>query len=68
MPDNFIEQLEKDISSPRFALADKMLELMSDGKTRYSDEIASILNVDIIDVIEVFNILREEGKLYHARH
>lgn len=42
----------------------EMLSLQADGKTRYADEIAGILGLDIIDVIEAFSQLQEEGKLF----
>lgn len=64
MANEFIKQWEKDIQSPCFGLADKMLELMSDGKTRYVDQIADILEVSFMDALEVFQFLHKEGKLY----
>lgn len=64
MTDEFIKQLEKDIESPEFALADKILKLMDDGKTRYMDEIADELNVSFAVVVEVVNVLREQDKLF----
>ena len=42
----------------------EMLSLLSDGKTRYIDEIAEELNLDFIDVMEAFNQLQEEEKLF----
>lgn len=41
----------------------EMLSLLSDGKTRYADEIATELKLDIRDVIEAFKQLHKEGKL-----
>ena len=41
-----------------------MLSITSDGKTRYADEIADELNVDIEAVIKAFNGLKEENKLF----
>lgn len=41
----------------------EMLELLSDGKTRYFDEIAMKLKVGIENVAEAFKQLQEEGKL-----
>lgn len=69
MVDEFIRQLEKDIKSPEFGLADKILKLMDDGKTRYVDEIASILDVDfvvvmdVIDVEEIYRLVQENDEL-----
>lgn len=42
----------------------EMLDLQSDGKTRWADEIAEILELDVMDVIEAFNQLQEEGRLF----
>ncbi len=42
----------------------EMLTLLADGKTRYADEIASELKLDIRDVIEAFKQLKAEGKLF----
>lgn len=45
-------------------IKEEMLALMKDGKTRYADEIAAELNLDIKDVIEAFKQLQNEGKLF----
>lgn len=45
-------------------IKEEMLSLLSDGITRYADEIAAELRLDIMDVIEAFNQLQEEGKLF----
>ena len=42
----------------------EMLDLQSDGKTRWADEIAEILELDVMDVVEAFNQLQEEGRLF----
>jgi len=41
----------------------EMLSLLSDGKTRYADDIATELKLDIRDVIEAFKQLHKEGEL-----
>ncbi len=64
MTDEFIKQWEKDINSPLFGLADKILDLMNDGKTRYVDQIAERLDVDFMEALEVCGVLLEQGKLY----
>ena len=45
-------------------IKEKMLTLLSDGKTRYADEIATELRLDVMGVIEAFSQLQEEGKLF----
>lgn len=45
-------------------IKEEMLSLQADGETRYADEIAEILKLDVIDVIEAFSQLQEEGKLF----
>lgn len=42
----------------------EMVALLADGKTRYADEIANELKVDIRDVVEAFKQLKAEGKLF----
>ena len=49
---------------PMSQIKDEMLSLQADGKTRYADEIAEILELDVIDVIEAFSQLQEEDKLF----
>ena len=43
---------------------DEMVRLLSDGKTRYFDEIAEILKLDIRLVVKGFKELNEEGRLF----
>lgn len=62
--ESFLEQLEKDVNSPEFALADKMLKLMSDGKMRYIGDVADILDVGYFKALEVFRVLQKQGKLH----
>ena len=45
-------------------LKEEMVALLSDRKTRYADEIATELKVDIRDVVEAFQQLKAEGKLF----
>jgi uncharacterized protein YpbB len=45
-------------------IKEEMISLLSDKKTRYADEIAAELKLDIKDVIEGFRQLQEEGKLF----
>lgn len=45
-------------------IKEEMLLLQADGETRYADEIAEMLKLDVIDVIDAFNLLQEEGKLF----
>lgn len=45
-------------------IKEEIVVLMSDGKTRYFDEIAAELKLDIADVVEAFKQLQEEGKLF----
>ena len=49
---------------PMTQIKEEMLSLLSDGKTRYIDEIAIELKVDIEIVAEAFRQLQEEGKLF----
>lgn len=42
----------------------EMIKLLSDGKTRYADEISAELKLDIKDVTEAFEQLQKEGKLF----
>lgn len=51
-------------SIPIEQIKEEMIELLSDKKTRYADEIADELNLDIKDVIEAFDQLQKEGKLF----
>lgn len=45
-------------------IGERMLDLLSDGKTRYAEEIAMELKLDYVEVIETFWELQEEGKLF----
>ncbi len=49
---------------PLAQIKKEVLSLLSDGKTKYIDEIAEELNLDFMDVIDAFNQLQEEGKLF----
>jgi predicted transcriptional regulator len=49
---------------PKEVLKRKMLDLMSDGKTRWGNEIATKLGVDIKAVINAFKELESENKLF----
>lgn len=49
---------------PLDKVKEEMLLLMSDGKTRYFDEIATELKVDVQSVVEAFQQLNAEGKLF----
>ncbi len=49
---------------PLAQIKKEVLSLLSDGKTKYIDEIAEELNLDFIDVTDAFNQLQEEGKLF----
>jgi hypothetical protein len=49
---------------PLAQIKKEVLSLLSDGKTKYIDEIAEKLNLDFIDVTDAFNQLQEEGKLF----
>lgn len=51
-------------SIPIGQIKKEMVKLLSDKKTRYADEIADELNLDIKDVIEAFGQLQKEGKLF----
>ncbi len=49
---------------PREVLKKKILEIMSDGKTRWIDEISTKLSADFIDVLKAFKELEAEDKLF----
>jgi len=52
----------RDITIPK--IKKEMLSLMSDGKTRYIDEIARELKLDAIDVAIAFDQLNNENRLF----
>lgn len=59
------QNVTSDIRNISDEQAQKEIEnLLSDGKTRYFDEIAEILNLDIRMVVESFKKLNVEGKLF----
>lgn len=49
---------------PLQQIKNEMLSLLTDKKTRYADDIAAELKLDIKDVIEAFKQLQKEGKLF----